>query len=147
MEFCSLVSVDIAVNLAAITFNHGLEGLEPLFVQLIGSPRSVFIAHYITSSDDKRLKKAGQSAQARDGESPCDLWNWRWRKDTSLRKASPMSLVHFYVPSLFFFSFFFLEVDFFNHVFFDRLFSKPLHLFGFFTGFFNPPQVGGPNYL
>ncbi len=54
--------MDIAVNLAAITFNHGLEGLEPLFVQLIGSFPSAFTAHYITSSDNKRLKKAGQKA-------------------------------------------------------------------------------------
>ena len=61
--FCSLVSVDITVNLAAITFNHGLEGLESLFVQLIGSPPSAFTAHYITSSGNKRLKKAGQKAE------------------------------------------------------------------------------------
>ena len=51
--FCSLVSVDIAVNLAAITFNHGLEGLLPLFVELIGSPPSAFTANYITISDEK----------------------------------------------------------------------------------------------
>ena len=60
--FCSLVSVDIAVNLAAITFNHGLEGLLPLFVHLLGSPPSAFTANYIASSDDKRLKKAEQKA-------------------------------------------------------------------------------------
>ena len=35
-----MVSVDIAVNLAAITFNHRLEGLSPLFEQVIGSPPS-----------------------------------------------------------------------------------------------------------
>ena len=43
--FCSLVSVDIAVNLAMITFNHGLEGLSPLFVHLLGSPPSSFTAN------------------------------------------------------------------------------------------------------
>ena len=42
MGFCSLVSVDIAVNLAAITFNHRLEGLLPLFEQVICSPPSSF---------------------------------------------------------------------------------------------------------
>ena len=61
--FCSLVSVDIAVNLAAITFNHGLEGLSPLFEQVIGSPPIAFTANYITSSDEKRFMKAGQKAE------------------------------------------------------------------------------------
>ena len=61
--FCSRVSVDIAVNLAAITFNHGLEGLSPLFEQIIGSPPSAFTANFITSSDDKRTLKAGQKAE------------------------------------------------------------------------------------
>ena len=56
------MSVDIAVNLAAITFNHGLEGLSPRFVQSLGSPPSAFTANYIASSDDKRLKKAEQKA-------------------------------------------------------------------------------------
>ena len=58
-----MVSVDIAVNLAAITFNHGLEGLSPLFEQIIGSPPSAFTANFITSSDDKRSMKAGQKAE------------------------------------------------------------------------------------
>ena len=53
--FCSLVSVDIAVNLAAITFNHVLEGHLPLFVQLLGSPPSAFTANYIASSEDGRV--------------------------------------------------------------------------------------------
>ena len=61
--FCSLVAVDIAVNLAAITFNHGLEGLSPLFEQVIGSPPSAFTANYITSSDEKQLTKAWQKAE------------------------------------------------------------------------------------
>ena len=47
--FCSVVSVDIVVNLAAITFNHGLEGLSPQFEQVIGSPPSAFTANYISS--------------------------------------------------------------------------------------------------
>ena len=108
-ESCSLVSVDIAVNLAAITFNHGLEGLEPLFVQLIGSSPSAFTAHCITSSDDKQLKKAGQKAECTSQRRRKSLrsMDWRRRKDTSLRKAPLMSLVHFNVPPLFFFSFFF----------------------------------------
>ena len=93
--FCSVVSVDIAVNLAAITFNHGLEGLSPLFEQVIGSPPSAFTANYISSSDDKRSMKAGQSAQTRDGENPCDVRSWRWRKDASLVKASLTNLVDF----------------------------------------------------
>ena len=55
--FCSLVSVEIAVSLAVITFNHGLEGLSPLFEQLLGSPPSAFTANYIASSDAKQTKK------------------------------------------------------------------------------------------
>ena len=55
--FCSLVSVDIGVNLVVITFNHGLEGLSPLFEQLLGSPPSAFTANYIAFSDAKRIKK------------------------------------------------------------------------------------------
>ena len=58
-----MVSVDIAVDLAAITFNHGLEGLSPLFEQIIGSPPSAFTASFITSSDDKRSMKAGQKGE------------------------------------------------------------------------------------
>ena len=55
--FCS------AVNLAAITFNHGLEGLSPLFEQIIGSPPNAFTASFITSSDDERSMKAGRKAE------------------------------------------------------------------------------------
>ena len=56
--FCSLVGVEIAVSLAVITFNHGLEGLSPLFEQLLGSPPRTFI-----SSDEKRIKNAEQKAR------------------------------------------------------------------------------------
>ena len=70
-----MVSVDIAVDLAALTLNHGLEGLSPLFEQVIGSPPSAFTANYISSSDDKRSMKAGKSAQTRDRESPCLVLN------------------------------------------------------------------------
>ena len=59
-----MVSVEIAVYLAAITFNHGLEGLLPLFEQIISSPPSAFTASFITSSDDKRSMKAGQKAES-----------------------------------------------------------------------------------
>ena len=55
------VSVEIAVSLAVITSNHGLEGLSPLFEQLLGSP-SALTANYIASSDTKRIKKAVQKA-------------------------------------------------------------------------------------
>ena len=58
-----MVSVEIAVNLAAITFNHGLEGLSPLFEQIIGSPPSAFTSSFIISSDDKRSMKAGRKAE------------------------------------------------------------------------------------
>ena len=60
--FCSRVSVEIAVSLAVITFNHGLEGLSPLFGRLLGSPPSAFTANYIASPDSKRIKKAVQKA-------------------------------------------------------------------------------------
>ena len=125
--FCSLVSVDIAVNLAVITFNHGFEGLPPLFVQLLGSPPSAFTANHIASSDDKRLKKRlsrRQGARARDGESPYNLLNWRRSKDTSLRKASPMSLVHFDVPPFFLFFFFFFSSFFWKWIFLTSFFQS-----------------------
>ena len=70
------MSVDIAINLAAITFNHGLEGLSLLFEQVIGSPPSAFTANYVTSSDEKRFRKAGQKAECT---------SQRWRK--SLRST------------------------------------------------------------
>ena len=57
------MSVDIAINLAAITFNHGLEGLSLLFEQVIGSPPSAFTANYVAASDEKRFMKAGQKAE------------------------------------------------------------------------------------
>ena len=37
--FCSLVSVDTTVNVAAITFNHGLEGLEPCLCNWLVLPQ------------------------------------------------------------------------------------------------------------
>ena len=46
-RFCSVEVVEIAVNLAAITFNHGLEGLLPLFAKLFGVPPCGFTANYI----------------------------------------------------------------------------------------------------
>ena len=45
-----------------ITFNHGLEGLSPLFVKLFGFPRHGFTASYIASSDSKRIRKSVQMA-------------------------------------------------------------------------------------
>ena len=66
--FCSVASVEIAVNLAAITFNHGLEGLSPLFEKIISSPLSAFRASFITSSDDKRSMKAGRRLHKRGTE-------------------------------------------------------------------------------
>ena len=126
-----MVSVDIAVDLAALTLNHGLEGLSPLFEQVIGSHPCAFTANYISSSDDKRSMKAGKSAQTRDRESPCDLRSWRWRKDASLVQASLTNLVDFDVhcdlpPPPFFTLIFgggFLNLVYL--VFFGRLFSEP----------------------
>ena len=42
--FGSCITVEIAVHLAAVTFNHGLEGLSPLFKNLFGSSPCGFIA-------------------------------------------------------------------------------------------------------
>ena len=78
--FCSLVSVDIAVSLAVIAFNHGLEGLSPLFDQLLGSPPSAFTSNYIASSDAKQIKKAKQKA---------GCMSQRWRK--SIRSTALMT--------------------------------------------------------
>ena len=61
--FCSVEIVEIAVNLAAITFNHGFEGLSPLFVKLFGFPPRGFTANYLSSSDLKRVRKSMQKAE------------------------------------------------------------------------------------
>ena len=62
-RFCSVEIVEITVNLAAITFNHGLEGLSPLFVKLFGFPPRGFTASYLASSDSKRIRKSVQKAE------------------------------------------------------------------------------------
>ena len=62
-RFCSVEVVEIAVNLAAITFNHGLEGLSPLFEKLFGVPPRGFTANYIASSDSKRVRKSVQKVE------------------------------------------------------------------------------------
>ena len=61
--FCSCETVEIAVYLAAITFNHGLEGLSPLFVKLFGFPPRGFTANYLASSDLKQVRKSVQKAE------------------------------------------------------------------------------------
>ena len=61
--FCSVEIVEIEVNQAVITFNHGLEGLSPLFVKLFGFPPRGFTANYIASSDSKRARKSVQKAE------------------------------------------------------------------------------------
>ena len=61
--FGSRKMVGIAVHLAVIPFNHGLEGLSPLFQNLFGSSPRGFTASYITSSDSKRIKKSVQKAE------------------------------------------------------------------------------------
>ena len=61
--FGSRKTVGIAVHLAFVTFNHGLEGLSPLFQNLFGSSPRGFTASYITSSDSKRIKKSVQKAE------------------------------------------------------------------------------------
>ena len=61
--FCSVEIVEITVNLAAITFNHGFEGLSPLFVKLFGFPPCGFTANYLSSSGSKRVRKSVQKAE------------------------------------------------------------------------------------
>ena len=61
--FGSRVTVEIAVYLAAITFNHGSEGLSFLFKNLFGFPPRGFIASYIASGDSKRIKKSVQKVE------------------------------------------------------------------------------------
>ena len=87
--FCSRVSVEIALYLAVITFNHGLEGLSPLFEKLLGSPPSAFIANYIASSDLKRIKKTVQKAghTSQKWRSRCALQHLRQRRDTLLENG------------------------------------------------------------
>ena len=61
--FCSVEIVEVAAYLAAITYNHGLEGHSPLFVKLFGfSPRG-FTATYLASSDSKQIRKSVQKAE------------------------------------------------------------------------------------
>ena len=61
--FGSRIMVEIAVYLAVITFNHGLEELSPLFKNLFGSSPRGFTAGYITSSDSKQIKKSMQKTE------------------------------------------------------------------------------------
>ena len=62
-RFCSVEIVEIAIYLAAITFNHGLEGLAPMFVKLFCFPPRGFTANYNASSDSKRIRKSVQKAE------------------------------------------------------------------------------------
>ena len=62
-RFCSVEIDEIEVYLAAITFNHGLEGLSPLFVKLFCFPPRGFTANYNASSDSKRIRKSVQKAE------------------------------------------------------------------------------------
>ncbi len=111
--YCSLVSVEIAVDLAA-TFNHGLEGLAPLIEQVIGSPPSAFTANYITSSDVKRCMKAGQKAECTSQRRRKSLRSKELAveekhvaEEGTTYEAGGFWCVHFDLPSLYF-----LEVDF-----------------------------------
>ena len=61
--YYSVEIVEIAAFLAAITFNHGLEGLSPLFLKLFGIPPRGFSASYLAASDSKRIRKSVQKAE------------------------------------------------------------------------------------
>ena len=71
-RFGSRITVEIAVYLAVIIFNHGMEGFSPVFKNLFGSSPHGFTAGYIASGDSKRIKKSlcrRLSIQARNVES------------------------------------------------------------------------------
>ena len=69
--FCSHISVEIAVYLAAITFNHGLEGLSPLSrncLVFLHVALQLTILHLMIQSGSKNLCRR-QSTRTRNGES------------------------------------------------------------------------------
>ena len=68
--FCSVEIVEISVYLAAITFNHGLEGHSPLFVKLFDFlPRAsqlIILPLLIRSRSESQCRR--QSILARNGQ-------------------------------------------------------------------------------
>ena len=62
--FCSLITVEVAVNLAIFTFNHGIEGLLPLVERVVGSPPGAHTAEFSALQDAKTVMKAHQKAES-----------------------------------------------------------------------------------
>ena len=51
--FCFLITVEVAVNLAVLTFNHGMEGLLPLVERVVGSPPDAHTAECFALQDEE----------------------------------------------------------------------------------------------
>ena len=62
MEFCSPTTVQIAVNLAVITFNDGMTAIEPLLNQL-GATCTAATARFLRMRDKKRVLRAELSQE------------------------------------------------------------------------------------
>ena len=61
--FCSLVTVEAALRLAILTFNHGFVVLSPLLEKLLGTHPVAFTSKYLESQDSKRVVKAVLKAE------------------------------------------------------------------------------------
>ena len=61
--FCSLVTVEAALGLAILTFNHGFVVLSPLLGKLLGTHPVAFTSKYLESQDSKRVVKAVLKAE------------------------------------------------------------------------------------
>ena len=61
--FCSLVTVEAALGLAIMTYNHGFIGLSPMLEKLLGYPPVAFTSKYLESQDAKRAVKAVLKAE------------------------------------------------------------------------------------
>ena len=61
--FCSLITVEVAVNLSVLTFNHGMDGLLPLVERVVGSPPGAHTTEFFALQDAKRVMKAHQKTE------------------------------------------------------------------------------------
>ena len=62
--FCSLVTVEAALGLAILTYNHGFVVLSPLLEKLLGAHPVAFTSKYLESQDSKRVVKAVLKAES-----------------------------------------------------------------------------------
>ena len=94
-EFCSLMTVEVEVSLAFLTFNHGMDGLSPLLERLVDSPPCSFTVEFSAPQDADKIMKAQQKAAdttQRQREFSIDLLMCWQRRHTLLMKAALTSV-------------------------------------------------------